>query len=123
MSSQSISTLSQTLARGNPDVLGLLVVDGDGRVQSSEGASQDIVRAAVAIMVPLRELLDRAATELGCGEMTATVIEGRDASIAVADVDGFRSVVVIGATGAAAGALRADSLWVAERIRREGGVS
>lgn len=119
----SISTLSKFLAQGNPDVLGLLVVDGDGNVQASDGASRDIVRAAVAITVPLRELLDRAAAELGCGDLTATVIEGRDASIAIADVDGFRSVVVLGATGAAAGALRADSLWVAERLRREGAAS
>ena len=119
----TISALSQTLARGNPDVLGLLVVDGDGRVQASDGASQEIVRAAVAITVPLRELLDRAAAELGCGDLHAAVIEGRDASIAIADVDGFRSVVVLGATGAATGALRADSLWVAERLRREGATS
>ena len=119
----SISTLSTTLARGNPDVLGLLVVDGDGHVQASDGASQEVVRAAVAITVPLRELLDRAAAELGCGELTATVIEGRDASIAIADVDGFRSVVVLGATGAAPGALRADSLWAADKLRQESGTS
>ena len=119
----SVSTLCQALARGNPDVLGLLVVDSDGHVHASDSTTEDIVRAAVAITVPLRELLDRASTELGCGEMCATVLEGRDASLAIADVDGFRSVVVIGATGAAAGALRADSLWVAERLRRERGDS
>lgn len=116
----SVTALSQTVARGNPDVLGLLVVDGDGHVHASESTSEDILRAAVAVAVPLRELLDRAAAELGCGEMTATVLEGRAASFAIADVDGYRSVVVIGEAGAAPGALRADSLWVAERLRREG---
>jgi len=120
---KTIAAISQSLTRGNPDILGLLVVDGDGRVHASESASDDIVRAAVAITVPLRELLDRASAELGCGELSATVIEGHDASLAIADVDGFRCVVVIGATGAAPGALRADSLWAAERIRREGNPS
>jgi predicted regulator of Ras-like GTPase activity (Roadblock/LC7/MglB family) len=116
-------SLAQTLTRGNPDVLGLLVVDGDGRVHASESTSEDVVRAAAAVAVPLRELLDRAANELGCGEMSATVVEGRDASLAIADIDGFRSVVVIGAAGAAPGGLRADSLWIAERLRAEGSSS
>ncbi len=119
----SVSSLAQTLARGNPDIVGLLVVDADGRVHASESTSEDLVQAAVAITVPLRELLDRAAAELGCGELTATLVEGRDASLAIADIDGFRTVVVIGATGSAAGGLRADSLWVAERLRKEGSSS
>jgi len=114
-----VNQLAQMLARGNPDVLGLLVVDGDGRVHASEAASPDIVQAAVAMTVPMRELLDRTSAELGCGEMRAAIIEGQQASIALADVDGFRTVVVIGASGAAAGALRADSIWVADRIRKE----
>ena len=111
--------LAQTLARGNADVLGILVVDGDGRVHASETMSPEIVRSAAAMVVPLRELLDRASSELGCGELSAAVLEGRDASLAIADVDGFQSVVVIGAAGSAPGALRADSLWLADRIRRE----
>jgi len=115
----SAVSLALTLAQGNPDILGVLVVDGDGHVHASETTSPEIVRSAVAVAVPLRELLDRAATELGCGEMSATVVEGRDASLAIADVDGFRSVIVIGASGAASGALRADSLWAAECLRRE----
>ena len=117
---QSASTLARTIARGNPDVLGVLVVDGDGHVDASESTSASLVTSAVAVAVPLREFLDRAASELGCGELQATVVEGRDASLAIADVDGFRSVVVIGANGAAPGALRADSLWVAGCLRREG---
>lgn len=112
-----MKTLAQTVARGNPDVLGVLVVDADGGVHASESTSPDVMRAAVAMAVPLRELLDRTSTELGCGEHTCTVLEGKDASLALADVDGFRSVVVVGATGAAPGALRADSMWMAERLR------
>jgi len=119
----SASTLSLTLARGNPDILGVLVVDADGHVHASETTSPDIIRTAVAVVVPLREMLDRAAAELGCGELSTTIIEGRDASLAIADVDGLRSVVIIGAFGAAPGALRADSLWAAECLRREVGPS
>ena len=119
----TVSSLAQTLSRGNPDILGVLVVDADGHVHASETTSPELVRSAVALTVPLRELLDRTASELGCGEMSATVLEGRDASLAIADVDGFRSVVVIGASGAAPGALRADSLWIAESLRRDKVVS
>jgi predicted regulator of Ras-like GTPase activity (Roadblock/LC7/MglB family) len=115
--------LAQTVARGNPDVLGVLVVDGDGKVHASESTSPDVVRAAVAMAIPLRDLLDRTAAELGCGELSATIVEGREASFAIADVDGFRSVVVIGATGAAPGSLRADSLWIAARLRDGGATS
>ncbi len=115
----AVNQLAQMVVRGNPDVVGVLVVDGDGRVHASEAASPDLVQAALALTVPLRELLDRAAAELGCGEMRATLIEGRTASLALADVDGFRTVIVIGAIGAAGGALRADSLWVADRIRKD----
>ena len=109
--------LAQTVARGNADVLGVLIVDGDGKVHATESTSPDVVRAAVAIAVPLRDLLDRSAAELGCGELSSTVVEGREASFAIADVDGFRSVVVIGASGAAPGSLRADSMWIASRLR------
>ena len=117
------SSLSLTLARGNPDILGVLIVDADGQVHASETTSPEIVRTAVAVVVPLREMLDRAAAELGCGELSATIVEGREASLALADVDGMRTVVVIGALGAAPGALRADSLWAAECLRRELGPS
>jgi len=112
-----MKALAQTVTRGNPDVLGVMVVDGEGGVHASESTSPDVMTAAVAMVVPLCELLDRTATELGCGEIACTVVEGRAASIALADVDGFRSVLVVGASGAAPGALRADSMWLAERLR------
>ena len=109
--------LALMVARGNPDVLAVLVVDGDGKVHATESTSPELVRTAAAMAVPLRDLLDRTTAELGCGELSSTIVEGRDASFAIADVDGFRSVVVVGSSGASPGALRADSLWIAARIR------
>ena len=115
--------LAQVITHGNPDVIGLLVVDADGKVHASDSASPEVMRAAVAMTVPLCDLIDRTTAELGCGEHSATVVEGREASFAIADVDGFRCVLLIGASGAAPGALRADSLWLAARLRDEGGAS
>jgi predicted regulator of Ras-like GTPase activity (Roadblock/LC7/MglB family) len=114
--------LASMVARGNPDILAVLVIDGDGKVHATESASPQVVAAAVAMAIPLRDLLDRATAELGCGELSSTIVEGRDASFAIADVDGFRSVIVVGAGGASPGALRADTLWVAARVR-DGGAS
>ena len=99
------------------------VVDAEGRVNASETATPEVVRAAVAMVVPLRDFLDRAAAELGCGILRATVVEGSEASFAIADVDGNQTAVVIGASGAAPGALRADSLWLADELRRVLGVA
>lgn len=110
--------LMRTLIRGNPDVVGVMVVDADGRVHAGEAAQSSLLASATAVAVPLRELLDRTATELGCGELAATVVEGSHASFAMADVDGFRSVIVLGANGAAPGALRADAIWAADAVRR-----
>ena len=109
--------LALMIARGNPDVLAVLVVDGDGKVHATESTSPEVVRTAAAMAVPLRDLLDRTTAELGCGELSSTVVEGRDASFAIADVDGFRSVVVVGSGGASPGSLRADSMWIAARLR------
>lgn len=111
--------ITHALTRGNPDIVGVLVVDGDGKVHASDFTASDLVAAAVAVAVPLRELLDRAAVELGCGELATTLVEGRDATLAVADVDGDRTLVIVGASGAAPGALRADALWAAESLRKE----
>lgn len=119
----TVNNLAQMLTRGNPDVAGVLVIDGDGRVHASDTSSEELLKTALAIVVPLRELVDRAATELGCGDMSTTLIEGTQASMAISDVDGYRSVVVVGTRGAALGALRADAIWVAEHLRKGGGVS
>jgi predicted regulator of Ras-like GTPase activity (Roadblock/LC7/MglB family) len=118
---QRLDTYLEALNRGNPDVTALLVIDGAGRVQASRSASSELTRVAVAMAAPLRELLDRTSAELGCGELRATLVEGTNASFALADVDGDRSVMVVGATRAIPGALRADSLWLADQLRSLGG--
>ena len=51
-----VTQLTQTLALGNPDVVGVLVVDADGKVLASDATSSELVRAAVAMVVPLRDL-------------------------------------------------------------------
>lgn len=105
------------VARGNGEVSGAFVVDDEGLVSAKEGAPDELVAAAVAMVVPLRALLDRATAELGVGQLGVTTIEGDRGVLALADVDGARTVVIIGAHGAAPGALRADASYVAERIR------
>ena len=107
------------IVQGNPDVACALLVDGDGGVHASEGASPDVVQAATAFLVPLRELLERATTELGGGLLRGTLVEGEAGLFALADVDGFRTVVVVGGREAAGGSLRADALWLAERARTQ----
>jgi len=100
-------------------VVAALVVDGSGTVAANVGASPELVRAAVAMVVPLRDLLDRAAAELGCGTLKSTLVEGSDASFALADVDGETVAIVVGQSDASPGALRADSLWLATQLASE----
>jgi hypothetical protein len=50
--------------------------------------------------------------------LRGTLIEGSDATFALADVDGNNTAVLIGARGAPAGSLRAESLWFADELRR-----
>jgi predicted regulator of Ras-like GTPase activity (Roadblock/LC7/MglB family) len=116
----SLESLVRQLSQGNPEVTAALVVDGDGRVQASESASPEVVKAAVAVLVPLRDFLDRAAAELGCGALRGSLVEGEEASFALADVDGARTAIVIGAPASAPGPLRADVLWLAEALRAGG---
>ena len=118
---QRLDAYLEELTKANPDVSALLVIDGAGRVQASRSASSDLTRVAVAMAAPLRELLERTSAELGCGELRTTLVEGTSASFAIADVDGDRSVVVVGASRAIPGALRADSLWLADQLRVLGG--
>ena len=109
--------LLRRLSAGNPDISAVLVVDGDGRVHASHSADPRLVQVATALIVPLREILDRAAAELGCGAIVDSFITGEHASFALADVDGNRTVIVVGASTSAPGALRADARFVAESVR------
>lgn len=112
-----LQELAAQICRGNPQILVALVVDGQGRVRASDDRDAGLLATAVALVVPLRAFLDRATTELGCGMLRHTLIEGATATLALADVDGEHTAVLIGAPGCAAGALRADALWLAQRLR------
>jgi predicted regulator of Ras-like GTPase activity (Roadblock/LC7/MglB family) len=116
-SPQQLDTFLEQIHKGNPDVGALLLIDSTGRVIANRTASSELTRVAVAMAVPLRELLERTTAELGCGELRTTLIEGENASLALADVDGDRSVVVVGVARASLGALRADSLWLVDQLR------
>ncbi|MCU0655976.1 MAG: roadblock/LC7 domain-containing protein [Polyangiaceae bacterium] len=116
-SPQQLDTFLEQIHKGNPDVGALLLIDSTGRVIANRTASTELTRVAVAMAVPLRELLERTTAELGCGELRTTLIEGENASLALADVDGDRSVVVVGVARASLGALRADSLWLVDQLR------
>ncbi len=114
----SFTALFDQVARGNPEVTGALLVDDAGTVLASDGLGPQLAGAAVALVLPLREFLDRAAAELGCGALDCALVEGSAASFAIADVDGARTTIVLGRSGASPGALRADALWLADQLRR-----
>ncbi|MEM9693682.1 MAG: roadblock/LC7 domain-containing protein [Myxococcota bacterium] len=114
----SIETLLQRIQSNNPFVTAIAVVDQDGSVEAGQMEGSWIA-AATALLVPLRELLDRTGTELGCGPFTSTLFEGGDASLALADVDGASSVLVLGSTHAPGGALLEDARWVASQLQSE----
>ncbi len=114
----TLAPLVQQVARGNPEVTGAILVDSGGTVLASEGLGDQLATAAVAMVLPLRDFLDRAAAELGCGALAASVVEGGAASFALADVDGARTAIVLGRSGCSPGALRADALWLADQLRR-----
>ena len=116
MQTLNVDGLFRELVKDNRDLVAALVVDGAGRVQSSDSLAPDVARAAVALAVPAREMLDRVSAELGCGALRAVLLEGDRASIAFADVDGATTAVVVGATGASPGAIRADAVTLAARI-------
>jgi len=107
--------LARELRRNNSEVISAFVVDGAGRVRGADAQSPDITAAAVALVVPARELLDRVAGELGCGAIRTFFLEGDRASIAFADVDGSSTAIVVGQSSAAPGALRADAVLLARR--------
>ncbi len=112
--------IATQVARGNPEVTGALLIDAGGQVVACEGLGTQLATVAVALVLPLREFLDRAAAELGCGALSTSLIEGSNASFAIADVDGAQSAIVLGRPGCSPGSLRADALWLAEQVRFQG---
>lgn len=121
--SSSTGLAVEELRRDNPDLLGALVVDGRGAIRAADATTTGVVEAAVALVVPARELLDRVAAELGCGAIKSFVLEGDRASMAFADIDGSSTAIVIGQNGSAPGALRSDALSLSERVGRRGGMA
>ncbi len=117
-----LDSLMSVVGRNNAEAVAAILIDGSGRAVKTEGTAPEVARAAVALAVPLRELLDRAAAELGCGALRAALVEGTDASMVFADVDGSATAVLVGSAGATAGALRSDALWLADQLR-QGAVS
>jgi len=51
--------LTEFVGRGNPDVLGVMVVDGDGTVHASETTSPEMLRAAVICSFAAIDLVER----------------------------------------------------------------
>lgn len=113
------SMLATQICRANPGVSLAFVFDSQGNVRAAERADPRLLKAAVALLPPFREIADRAAAELGCRALCSVVVEGEAASFALADVDGDRTAVVIGATDGTPGALRADALWLAQALRQD----
>jgi hypothetical protein len=117
--SNSVQTLFATVHADNPDVTAVILVDGAGRASASVGDERRLVAASTALMVPLREMLERCTAELGAGDFASCIIQGSDSSLAVADVDGERTVAVVGAPHAAPGSLLADARWLAAAMRQQ----
>ncbi|MBK6519696.1 MAG: hypothetical protein IPG04_37565 [Polyangiaceae bacterium] len=120
MLTPDVDSILKELASNNRDLVAALVVDPTGRVQASESLAPEVARAAVAMAVPARDLLDRVSAELGCGALRAVLLEGDRATLAFADVDGASTAVLVGASGAAPGAIRSDALALASRLSRAG---
>jgi predicted regulator of Ras-like GTPase activity (Roadblock/LC7/MglB family) len=123
MSDPKLEDLLQSLTQNNPDLVAVMVVDPSGRVNASQAVAPEVGRAAVALAVPARDLLDRVSAELGCGTLRSVLLEGDLATLAFADIDGASTAVLVGATGAAPGALRADALAFVGRLQESARVS
>jgi predicted regulator of Ras-like GTPase activity (Roadblock/LC7/MglB family) len=109
--------LFQQLTLHNSELVAALIVEPTGRVRTSGGLAPEVAKAATALAVPARDLLERVCAELGCGALRAVLIEGDHATLAFADIDGASTAVLVGATGAAAGALRADAIAFANGMQ------
>ena len=57
----NLDPLVERVARGNPEVPGAILVDAGGTVPASDGLGDQLANVAVALVLPLRDFLDRAA--------------------------------------------------------------
>jgi predicted regulator of Ras-like GTPase activity (Roadblock/LC7/MglB family) len=110
--------LVSRIGRENPGLASAMLIDAEGRVHASNLAAPELIRAAADLVLQLRRSLERAAVELGYGMLRGTLIEGSEATFALASVDNEMMAVLVGTPGASPGTLRADSLWLADELRR-----
>lgn len=116
----NLSSLVKRLSRANPHAPLAFLVDGKGSLHCPDGMHSAVVRPAVAQVVQLRDVANRLMAELGCGALQSVILDGDGGNLALADVDGARTAVVMGGGGAPPGALRADALWLAQSLRTLG---
>ena len=65
-------------------------------------------------------MLERAIAELGGGQFQCTIVESDTGKLALANIDGLRTVVLVGNADMAPGLLRHDGLSLAEALRQGG---
>jgi predicted regulator of Ras-like GTPase activity (Roadblock/LC7/MglB family) len=115
----TLSSLVKRICRANPAAPVAFVVDSKGNVHCPDGLHASALRAAMGLALPLRELAERTAADMGCGAFQHMLLSGSAGTLAMADVDGDRTAVVLAPAEAAAGALRADAIWLARSLREQ----
>jgi predicted regulator of Ras-like GTPase activity (Roadblock/LC7/MglB family) len=98
------------------EIQGAIVVSQDGTALCTRG-SQGLATAATALVVPLRDVLERAAAELGGGRLVATMIEAETGRFCIADIDGVATVVVVAGADSSPGLVRHEALTLATALR------
>jgi predicted regulator of Ras-like GTPase activity (Roadblock/LC7/MglB family) len=98
------------------DIQGAIVVAEDGSAICTRG-SQGLAAAATALVVPLRDVLERTVAELGGGRLGLAMIEAETGRFCIADVDGNATVVVVAGADTAPGLVRHEALTLAAALR------
>lgn len=115
----SVQSIFDQLLGSRDDVLGAVVVADSGQSVTTRGVN-GMAAAATALVAPLRDMLERATAELGGGQFQCTLVESDTGKLALADIDGSRTVVLVGSADVAPGLLRHDALSLAEALRQGG---
>lgn len=115
----TVQAIFDQLLGSRDDVLGAVVVADSGQATTTRGVN-GMAAAATALVAPLRDMLERATAELGGGRFQCTLVESDTSKLALADIDGLRTVVLVGSADVAPGLLRHDALSFAEALRLGG---
>ncbi len=115
----SVQSIFDQLLGSRDDVLGAVVVADSGQSVTTRGVN-GMAAAATALVAPLRDMLERTTAELGGGQFQCTLVESDTGKLALADIDGLRTVVLVGSADVAPGLLRHDALSLAEALRQGG---